>query len=169
MTMHTKAGERFLLFSSSFFLFCFFFLHTPPLACSAEQPVDRLYWATEEYPTEYVLWDAGLPYEGGYAALDHACRQNPGRGTYTGVVQIVNSSGNLPGMKAGYCKVRIGVWPGTHLGALYNAYLYCNGVQKDILAEDMNCETQGPVLDRDANSGPPFCPTGGEAGDERRQ
>ncbi len=157
MTMHSKAGKRFLFFFFSFFLP---FLYTPYPLHSAEQPVNRLYWATEEYPTEYVLWDEGQPYEGGYAALDSACRQNPGGGTYTGVVQIVNSSGNLPGMKTGYCKVRKGVLPGTYFGALYSAYLYCNGVKRDMM-DNTSCQPQAPELDPNANLGP-GCPIPGE-------
>lgn len=160
MTMHTKAGERVLLFCSSLFLFVSFFLYTSFPAHGAAPPVNKLYWATEEYPTEYVLWDKNQPYEGGYAAIDHACRQNPGRGVYTGAVQIVNSSGDLPGKKTGYCKVRIGGWPGTQLGALYSAYLYCNGVKKDMLGEDMTCRPQVPEPERPRNLAP-VCPISG--------
>ncbi len=157
MTMYRKTGECFFFF---LFFFSLFFLYPPYPLHGAEQPVNQLYWATENYPTEYKLWDESLPYEGGYEALDYACRQNPGSGTYANTVQIENSWGDLPAEKAGYCKVWRDNLPGTYYGALYYAYLYCNGVKRDMM-DNTSCQSQVPELDRNANLGG-GCPIPGE-------
>lgn len=73
----------------------------------AAEPVDQLYWKTDEYPTETFLYTTTDPYSGAMAAIDYACLQYAGsNGTYTNEVDMADSSVNFPAEKAGYCLLR---------------------------------------------------------------
>ena len=122
-------------------------------------PEGVLYWATEQYPNNTFLYDSGEEYTGAVAALDYACQQYSGsNGTYTGEVRIDASANNYPAQKGGWCRNHH-PYVGTVDGAYYTAYLYCNGIQRDMFDDFSPCEPPAPAVDSKKNFGkPPSCP-----------
>ncbi len=119
--------------SGIFFIYTLlFFLVLPSSIALASPPEGQLYWITNEYPTHYFLHtnDEGT-HNGALAALNYACTQNAGYGTYTGDIYFDDSATNLPAMKEGSCINQHPLIPGeTIIGNDYFAYLYCNGVKR---------------------------------------
>jgi len=120
-------------------------------------PEGELYWATEEYPNNTFLYDSEESYTGAVAALDYACQQYSGsNGTYTGEVRIDASANDYPAQKGGWCRNHH-PYVGTVDGAYYTAYLYCNGIQRDMFDDSTPCEAPVPTLDQNKNLGKPPC------------
>lgn len=135
----------------------FFFILTVPGTVALAYPEGELYWATENYPEHTFPYDTNEPYNGAVAAIDYGCLQYAGNGTYTGTVRILESSVNFPAEKAGYCRVTRPFVPELD-GALYYAYLYCNGEQREQMDDYSPCESPAPTLDKNKNLGQPRCP-----------
>lgn len=120
-------------------------------------PEGQLYWVMDEYPDSYFLHNTTDDYNGAENAIDYACTQSPGTGTYTGDVRILASSINFPAEKAGYCQLTRPLIPVTFDGNLYYAYLYCNGEKREDLFDDSACEVPTSPFNNDQNQGP-TCP-----------
>jgi len=117
-------------------------------------PEGQLYWATENYPEQTYNYDPSATYEGALGPLDYACQQNSGSGTYTGEVMIDNSANNFPAQKGGWC-MNHHPYVGDIQGNYYTAYLYCNGVQRDMFDDTTPCEPPAPEVSPDKNLGQP--------------
>ena len=123
----------------------------------AADPVDQLYWKTDEYPEETFLYNTTDPYNGAVASIDYACLQYAGNnGTYTNAVDMADSSVNFPAEKAGYCLLKRPFFPGTFRGQLYYTYLYCNGEKREMM-DDSPCQQAIEPYDPDRNLGPAVC------------
>ena len=116
-------------------------------------PANVLYWATTNYPGQFFTYDTAKPYTGAVDAINYACQQNPGIGTYSGTVRVDLP---LPAAVSGYCQNTRIFFPGPFDGNLYTAYLYCNGVQRTDSMDDSPCQM---LIDNKSNLGP-FCPPG---------
>lgn len=135
-------------------IFFTLFILCPQVASAS--PEGQLYWVVGQYPTVFFLHNTTDTYSGAEQAIDYACRQAPGTGTYSGTVRILTSSVNYPAEKAGYCRNTRPFFPGSFDGNLYYAYLYCNGVQRGSM-DDSNCQAPVPAIDPLLNLGAP-CP-----------
>jgi hypothetical protein len=120
---------------------------------SSAAPEGELYWVVETYPDQFFLHNTTDTYNGAEPAIDYACQQSPGTGTYTGDVRMLDSSTNYPAEKAGYCRNTRPFVPTPFDGNLYTAYLYCNGEKREQM-DNSPCES--PAFDPDHNLG--ACP-----------
>jgi len=111
------------------------------------EPVGQLYWKTSQYPESFFAYtNDSATYNGAFAALHYGCLQNNGgNGNYTGGVSIDIS---FEAEVDGWCLNRtfIGVVPGAH----YTAFLYCNGVKRDMFD---NSPCQPPPIRPENNFG----------------
>ena len=141
-----------------FLSFIIFSLFMVSVSLVFAYPEGELYWATEDYPDNTFLYDSGETYTGAMAALEYACQQDPGgssSGTYTGQVDI--DSQNFPAEKVGACQIHYPGFPNSFDGNSYTAYLYCNGIKRDMLDDNPVCEAPAPTLDPNKNLGHPPC------------
>ncbi len=152
--MHVPVLSPIKLFLS----FIIFSLFMVSVSLVFAYPEGELYWATEDYPDNTFLYDSGEAYTGAVAALDYACQQYHGSngGTYTGEVHIDASANNYPAQKGGWCIVNY-PYIGWMDAAYYTAYLYCNGIKRDMLDDNPVCEAPAPTLDPNKNLGHPPC------------
>ncbi len=119
-------------------------------------PEGELYWIVEDYPDISFPHTTTETYNGAENAIDYACTQNAGIGTYSGNIQILNSSMNFPAQKGGYCQNSKPFFPGTFNGNFYVAFLYCNGEKRELM-DDTPCAMPPESLIKERNLGP-FCP-----------
>ncbi len=130
-----------LLFCSSQFLFA--------------GPEGLLYWLIGDDQESFFLYNTFDLYHGAENAIDQACLQAPGIGTYSGEIRVPSSL-DFPAEKAGYCQNTRPFVPGTFDGNLYYAFLYCNGEKREMM-DDSSCDVPYSSLDHELNQGHP-CP-----------
>jgi len=116
-------------------------------------PTGVLYWATTNYPDQFYTYDIIKPYNGAVDAIDYACRQSPGTGTYSGTVRVILS---FPAATTGYCRNTRPFFPGAFDGNLYTADLYCNGERRIDEMDDSPCQSTD-VINIKGNLGSPQC------------
>ncbi|MCB2217243.1 hypothetical protein [Desulfofustis glycolicus] len=113
----------------------------------------QLYWLVGDDQENFFLYNTFDLYQGAENAIDQACLQAPGIGTFSGEIRVPSSL-NFPAEKAGYCQNNRPLVPGTFDGNLYYAFLYCNGDKREMM-DDSSCEVPSAVLDLESNQGPP--------------
>ena len=111
----------------------------------AQEPAGQLYWITEEYPNHYFDHNQTKAYEGAEDAINYACTQYSGVGTYNNTIRMYYDSEDAD--KAGHCENKHHLIPDqVVLGEDYTAYLYCNGVKR--LLNDLSpCEAPAQIVD----------------------
>ncbi|PIE60779.1 MAG: hypothetical protein CSA31_00310 [Desulfobulbus propionicus] len=101
----------------------------------------------DEYPEHYSLYNTTDEHYGGEHAVDYACIQNPGSGTYhSSSIEAYTVS-----EKTGRCWYKHPLLGTPIPGNIYTAYLYCNGEKR---ASDVEaCEPAAPTFDIEKNQG----------------
>lgn len=118
-------------------------------------PEGQLYWLIGDNQENFFLYNTFDLYHGAENAIDQACLQAPGIGTYSREIRVPSSL-DFPAEKAGYCQNTRPFVPGTFDGNLYYASLYCNGEKREMM-DDSSCDAPSPPLDLELNQGSP-CP-----------